>query len=56
MKTIRQIVVAFLYIGFPLVVVADWLIYAGKGERKSIKELSRMLVGELGEIRDGAND
>ena len=56
MKTVRQIVVALLYLGFPFVVLADWLIYTGKGERKSIRELSRMLVNELCEIRDGVND
>lgn len=56
MKTIRHIIVAILYLGFPFVVLADWLIYTGKGERKSIRELSRMLVDELCEIRDGVND
>ena len=56
MKTIRHIIVAILDLGFPFVVLADWLIYTGKGERKSIRELSRILVDELCEIRDGVND
>ena len=52
MKLIKNLLVSLLYVGLPLIVIADLLICAGKDENKSVVQITKSILTELKEIRE----